>query len=57
MKTIDWKDIKKAFEELSDESWEELCEPNEAERCFLDEILDLEASDFFGTEGINKRFS
>lgn len=53
-KKLDWKDLKAAFLNLSDEQWKVLAE--EDQYYFYDEVLLLEEEDFFGTEGMNNRF-
>jgi hypothetical protein len=52
---LDWKDLKAAFLNLSDEEWKYLVQYDYDD--FIEAVLDLESEDYFGTEGMNKRFA
>jgi hypothetical protein len=56
MDEVKWIDLKNAFLGLSDKQWKTLAESEEGID-FMQEVLYLEEDDFFGTEGMNKRFS
>ena len=52
---LDWEDVKAAFLNLSDADWKMLIKSGYQD--FIEVVLDLESQDFFGTEGMNNRFS